>query len=303
MSDRMNLRKRLLRLYLPIMGLMVVGLVLAAKYPVAFQKVSAIEVVPEGLACTPPTTGQYIDIDAIIGRIPYVPVPTDVFSILPSVKYEKTIKEGNGNCSNLVFGMSYELLLGGVDFRIVHLMPDGFLLGEGHTVIRVPMKQAGKSFIGILDILNAGVPGSSSGVPVDLPDLRQPIDISVMGLNPLRTPQDVYYTPEFLNSTVNGCIDGGQVRAYFAFIERYYISIGSEILEKYLYDGLAVVAGTYPSIRVSPQSFDTLFGERMWVYWGFSATLWLFRALAIFGPLVIAFEIFLWRRRSRNGRY
>lgn len=297
----MDFRMRLIWLYLPLVGLAATGVFLAAKYPVAFQKVNSIEVVQEGLACTPPTTQRNFDVEEVIGGIPYAQDPTDVFSILPRVKYEKTIEEGNGNCSNLVFGMSYALLLSGVDFRIVHLMPDDFLLGAGHTVIRVPMERKGKSFVGILDILNAGIPVSTD-VPVDLPALRKTPKISIASLNPLRMPQQVYYQPAFLNSTVNGCIDSQQVQIYFSFLDRYYVPIGSERLEKYLYDGLAVFAGAYPSIRVSPQSFETLFGQRMWVYYGFKSALWLFRILALLMPLALFFELII-LRRQRQSQY
>jgi hypothetical protein len=255
-----SVRNRVLWFYLPVLLLTLAFLAAAARSPVAFQKVNAIKVG----TCAVPESGKYLAADQVIGAIPYLEVPGDVFSISPEEKHRRTILEGDGNCSNLVFGLAYDLLQKGIDFEIVHLLPEGFLAGEGHTVLRLPMVLNGKRFVGLLDVLNAGVPVTTSG-PIDLYELRGSEELSVLALNSRRMPQNVYYDPQFLRDTIDGCISRSEIEAYFAFLDRLYVPLGSEMIEKYAFDGLALVFGAYPRIAVTKQAFDTLFEGRMGV--------------------------------------
>ena len=289
---------RLLWLYLPVAILTLAFLTAAAVSPVAFQKVNAIRVRANGEACSAPDLAEYLDVDRVIGAIPYLESPGDVFSVSPEEKHRRTILEGDGNCSNLVFGLSYDLIQKGIDFEVVHLLPSGFLAGEGHTVLRVPMVLNGERFLGILDVLNAGVPVAASG-PIDLGELRITDDISVLPLNPRRPPQNVYYGAEFLRGTVDGCISSSEIEAYFSFLDRFYVPLGSRIIEKYAFDGLALAVGAYPTIRVSTPAFDTLFEDRMGVYYGFRSALWWFRIVMVFGPVALVFELVQARRAVR----
>jgi hypothetical protein len=97
-----------------------------------------------------------VNIDGILRRIPYNSGAT-VYEVRPEERYRKTIVQGNGNCSNLVFGLAYLLSEEGYPYQIVHILQvDGFLSGIGHTVIDAPIMLDGNRLHGIVDVLEGG---------------------------------------------------------------------------------------------------------------------------------------------------
>ena len=81
------------------------------------------------------------------------------------------------------------------------------------------------------------------------------------------------------------------------FIDAIHVPLGNAKLEKYLFDGLAVVAGTYPHIYV--RSVDQVFaGEGTRWFW-LKVSLWLLRVWPCVFLLVLVYDVG-WRRRRQS---
>jgi len=227
--------------------------------PVAFQKSVAIKFVNKSQLMLPEPK-SYIDIQQILHKIPYKDYGGMVYEIQPQQKYSQTIKNGYGNCSNLVFGLAYHLRQRNHEYQIVHLLPpDGFLNGDGHTVINTPYVINGKNSYGIVDVHEGGLP-QDNDLLIDLNSLRNAnfSNPSILSLNPNKDEQSPYYG-EFLDNSIVGIIKSEEVDVYFNFIDKIYVPLGNKKIEKMLYDGLSVVFGYYPNIYVVQEDYFVLF--------------------------------------------
>ena len=221
-----------------ISSLVVLGLILSmallffvSKSPVAFQKGAAITFVDDS-AIRETTSKSYVDIRTLVGSIPYRDKPGDVYAVDPEDKYKQTILQGNGNCSQMAFGLGYELSRRGQTYQIVHLLPpDGFLAGQGHTVLNMPISLDGKGQNGIVDLLEGGIP-TVNNVPLTVADLRggNLVNPAMHSLNAGRDDSSPYYG-DFLNGAIIGVIQAKDVECYFGFIETIYVPLGSRKLE------------------------------------------------------------------------
>lgn len=279
-------------------ALLLACLIAVAASPVAFQKTNSIVGARFEGALANVSTERSLDVAALIGSIPYAAESEMVWEVNPEKKFERTIGEGEGNCSNLIFGLAYYLDRHGIDYHIVHLMqPDIFLDGHGHTVVRVNYQYRGETRIGIVDVADGGLPMRDSRF-LDLPDLEQGSlpGVSMESLNSHREPNLKFYR-ESLDEIVVGLIPAEELDHYFAFIERIYLPLGSEPLEKFLYDGLAVLFGAYPTIYVEEIGRAKAGNELRWVF--HRGALWMFRSAAVVLPLIAWSE--LRRRRPRSA--
>lgn len=248
--------------------------------------------------------GRPIDVASIISQIPYQTPGGDVYAIEPRKKYIRTIEEGYGNCSNLAFGLAYELGQRKHAYKIVHLMPPGFLQGEGHTVLSTTYEFEGKQQQGIVDLLEGGLP-VSQGRFVELADLRKGhlTEVAIAPLSPLHDDHSPYYG-EFLDRSVLGVLDHEEVERYFAFLEANYVSLGNEKLDKYVYDGLALVLGYYPAIYVAKTDRATLLAGHGVRYLLALTLLWSVRALLVLLPCLVIYSstaAVMRRRAARAG--
>ena len=157
----------------------------AMRAPIAIQKINAI-VPAQGFA---PIDGEgSLDVASVVGAIPYRQNP--VWTVEPERKYQQTIVEGFGNCSQKTFGLAYLLDQSGVDYQVIHLLPpERFLIGGGHTVMRTRYRYRGSERVGIVDLLAAGLPVSASGYA----------DIDALAAGPLAD-----FRFELLNSEADG---------------------------------------------------------------------------------------------------
>ncbi len=235
--------------------LALVAAAIAARRPLAFQKCAVIreapvaEILPEGPS---------LDVAAFVGAIPYVDQTPTLYEVDPRAKYERAVREGVGNCSSLVFGTAFALGELGIDYQIVHVLPRrSFLDGAGHTVVRTRYRTNGTSAVGIVDVLEGGLP-TSRGRALDIEHLGAGAveDFAIRSLNPKKDATSDFYDSLLDTSTV-GWIAAADVRRYFAFLERVHVPLGAPKLEKYLCDGAAVLLGFYPSIQVA--SLDATF--------------------------------------------
>lgn len=231
------------------------------------------------------------DIRKLLEPIPYQSSKA-VFDILPRDRFRKTIQMGYGNCSNLVFGMTFLLLQGNYDFRIVHLMPfDGFLIGAGHTLLDMPYTLDGVARAGMVDVLEGGLPQANNRF-IDLPMLREKHlnEPSIVPLNGRKDENTIYYG-DFLNNAAVGIVTREEVARYFDFIDRIYIPLGSKRLERVVYSGAAIVFGRYPHTYVSREDYVRLFAGKLPVLWATQILIWLLRLMPLLALLLLISHI------------
>lgn len=231
--------------------------------PVAFQKANLIKI-DDGSYSTAQSDEELFDVASFLSSIPYQDKPQMIWDVLPENKYRKAIIEGGGNCSNLVFGAAHYLIDNEVDFSIVHLMPkSSFLRGGGHTVLELGYAINGAEKVALVDILEAGLPIDAEGNALRLEDLLLSqdgmVEYDLIRLNRAKSGPSRYWNDAFISSATPGWISGNEVRDYFRFIDFLYFNFGSARLEKYLFDGLALLVGKLPTIYVTDTGFSDLF--------------------------------------------
>lgn len=225
--------------------------------PIAFQWTNVIRpgVIPELHA----GTSQFLDVRAVISRIPYDSL-AQVYAINPPDRYQRTIIEGNGNCSNFVNGLAYLLVNEEIPFQIVHFFEiDGFLTGVGHSVINAAYELNDQKRIGIVDVAEGGIPMTGSRY-LTVADLQTHglASVSIAPLGARQGDASQYYG-SFLDRSVIGVVDGTATAAYFHRLEQAYVPLGAPRLETYLYRGIAIILGLYPRITVTPADYQRLF--------------------------------------------
>ncbi|MGH0032248.1 MAG: hypothetical protein ACQGVC_20850 [Myxococcota bacterium] len=273
---------------------MLVGLLVSgAGNPVALQKANAIVDLGRG---APDIAGAAsLDVERIVGGIPFDgnEGKVMVWEIDPDEKYRKTIVEGGGNCSNLVFGLARFLQQSDIDFQIVHMMrPADFLLGRGHTLVRTRYMYAGREWVGLVDVLAGGLP-TKGDRPLDVADLTGPIaDIDFVVWNGRPGLSEAFFR-ELPEDVVIGWIPRHEVERYFSFLEWVVVPLPSARLEKYVYDGLALLLGVFPRIYVTDAAPLRDAGGLQWEF--FRAALLCFRSAVVVIPLLVWLE---WRERS-----
>jgi hypothetical protein len=239
-------RTRVLIFYLLVMLLCVVAILYR---PMAFQKSAVITEDPmrqDSLA-----SDETLDVAAFIGSIDYTDQSVVVYNVHPREKYERTIRDGLGNCSNLSFGAAYDLRRTNIPYDIVFFLPrEEFLDGLGHAILSTRCIYSDSTFDCLVDVLEAGLPMSGTHVAT-LEQLRKGAvpDFSILSLNRIKDADSNFYG-EFLDRSTIGILEGEDIDRYFSFIESTYVSLGNRRLEKLLYDGMSVLFAVYPPIRV-----------------------------------------------------
>lgn len=269
-------------------------------HPIAFQWANVIR--PGERPELTVDKNRFLDARAVVGRIPYHST-AQVYAVNPPDRYQRTLVEGNGNCSNFVNGLAYLLASQEVPFQIVHFFrTDGFLDGIGHSVLNVPYQLDSGEWLGIIDIAEGGIP-MKDGKPLTVADLASNGLRGVI-IEPLNPRQDSFsdYYGSFLGASVIGIVDGGATTKYFKTLERLYVPLGNRQLETYFYRGLAIVLGVYPPIVVTPPDYKRLFGDHMVIRTAGRTLALLLRLDAI---LILAIPVitFIWLKRRRVGHH
>lgn len=248
-KGRISLNKMIRTKYFLMLIVLILILLAIGTNPLAFQKSNSI-IRSAGVKRLEHSKNS-LDVAAFLRQIPYSD-ESMVYDVNPVDKYNKTIVQGIGNCSNMVFGAAYYLLEKHIPFQIIHLLPEeDFLQGEGHSVLRVPYQLNGEKRIGIVDVMEGGIP-MEDGDFLHLSDLAHP-PLKQFSINYLNYSQD--HADDDLSAyndtrMITGYIPDDEVARYFTFIEKIYIPLGSKKLEKYVYDGMSMLLGYYPKIHV-----------------------------------------------------
>lgn len=285
---------RAARTSLLLVGCLTLGIQIyfLATSPVAFQK--SVSIVPKDLAGIAPieANDDPLDILKLISGIPYVSTAHSAYEIAPRQRYEKTIEQGYGNCSNLAMGLAYLLRQRQQPYQIVHILPhDGFLRGIGHTVMNMPYRFDGRIYTGIVDLYEGGLPVSGESF-VDLDRLREKnlTDFRIFPLNSQKDTESIYYD-EFLNNSAIGVMSSQEINSYYDFLDLVYLPLGSAKLERNAYLTLALVLGKYPHVYVEPDEYQRLFHDHQSVLLLGQTLLWAMRAtlmlITMWGALAI----------------
>lgn len=259
--------------------------------PVAFQKLVTVASSKEPTLVPPTSISRYPDIRALIAPIPYKKgiLVSDVF---PPDRFHKTIEMGQGNCSNLVFGMAFYLNQHGYDYQAIHIMPyRNFLRGSGHSVLNMPYEFEGAPHVGVVDLLGGGLP-KADGRLLDIETLKRKHlpNPSIVSLNALNEDASIYYG-DFVNNAALGIVESKDVKIYFDFLQKIYVPLGNKNLERILYSSLGVVAGFYPTTYVSVEDYAKLFNDKKPLVWAAKALLWLMRLLPLILVALIALRV------------
>jgi len=281
--------------------LVAAALAVAAADPVAFQKVGALSAEP----LEPFESTSVVDVAPFLRAMPDRGAEgslTTVYDVLPAQKRERTLVEGWGNCSSLVFGLASALDAQGAEFRIIHLMPlDSFLEGRGHTLLQARLALPEGPQPGLVDVIANAIPRSAGRplAPADLGSGGIP-QLELAALRPESEDWRPFYGAEFQRNLILGHITSADVARYFRFLEAVYLDVGlPPRVEKVVYDGLALVLGFYPPIHA--ERLAEARRRHPLRFTAHEASLWTLRL----APLLLAASAGLWlyaRRRSGTAR-
>ena len=279
-------------------GLLVMAITgVLAMGPLAFLKSLSIKPTDNFQDLTILKNPAGVELVSLISRIPYK--GDYVQTLLPESKYEKTILQGHGDCSNLSYGFAYYLESQGIDYFLVHFLArDGFLQGKGHVSMETTFRFANKNVTGIVDILEGGIPLWNDQA-LTLNDLKTGTveEANIQSFNPLKDDRSKYYTNHFLQNAVIGIMTSREIASYFHFLTTVYVPLGNETLEKYVYDGLSVITGYYPVVHVSREDYRILFQNHQQVKLLSIVLLWSIRLLVVIIPCCLIWAWHLSRMR------
>ena len=265
-----------------IIAMLIIIIFLSASLsPQKFLKLVTLRADSKVLEHTSFDASNAVDPRAVISAIPYE--RGRFVDVLPARRYERSILGGKGDCSNLSQGFAYWLVQRNIGFAIVHLLRiPGFTDGKGHVALETSLLVENENHKGILDILEGGVLTDGQAI-VSARDLinRSHGDISVISYHRTRDDRSAYYQAENLDKTVIGFSPDEEVADYFDFVSALYINLGNRSVERYLYDGLALLTGNFPSIRVDERGYDRIMKHYAVARSCSHLVLWLLRLSAV----------------------
>lgn len=235
-------------------GLIVIAGVVSAFFsltPQKFIKLASLRTDADVSIHASLSTNKVVDPKKIVSAIPYI--RGRFIDVLPKRRYERSIINGKGDCSNLAHGLAYSLVESNIDFSIVHLLKmPGFIDGEGHVALEAAMVIDGVRRSAVLDLLEGGILTDGSKI-ISSKDLLsgEYEQIRVIPYHETRDEKSRYYQSEQLKNTVLGFTPDEEIQQYFSFIETIYLDLGNKGIERYVFDGMALLIGLYPKIHVS----------------------------------------------------
>ena len=175
----------------------------------------------------------------LLSSIPYQ-TSKMVYEVNPKDKYNLTIINEYGNCSNLTYDAIYKLLKDSISFYIVHYYPfEGWKRGNGHTIMILKIDGEDK----IVDYLEGGIISNLNKENIFSPN--QP-DLKFQFLNNRKDSINPYFSNVF-NYPI-GFIEDNKISDYYNFLNIVYINLGNSKVEIHIYSSLALLTGFYPKI-------------------------------------------------------
>lgn len=232
--------------------------------------------------------GNTLNPEATVQNIPYE--RGRFVDVLPKRRYERSIVQGKGDCSNLANGLAYALIKQDIDFSVLHLLQlPGFTEGKGHVALEVALEVDGVRQSAILDLLEGGVLSDGRQI-ISSDDLisgdHDPI--AVIPYHRTRDERSAYYEAKNLETTVLGFTPNEEMENYFNFIGTIYIDIGHRAVERYLFDSVALLLGIFPKIYIPADDMISIDEEHYRARFISKLFLWMLRALCV---LIIMFVL------------
>jgi hypothetical protein len=282
-----------------LMAVVVAVTYFLSTHPIAYQKSMALVTTPARESNW--SSGATLDLPGFIRAIPFRGSER-VNLVRPSQLYKACIEEGLGNCANKSRGLSWFLTNQGIPFQRLDLLPiDGFLEGKGHTIVRTRFTIDGQDRVGLVDMLEGGVP-SYRNVPIDLRELQQaaPYSLGLLTFSSRVDDQSDYYG-SFLETVVIGVVEGEQVSRYLHYLEHWHVDLGFPSYERVVLAGWAIVIGIFPETHVTPEKYEMMRATAPWAFRIAHALTWCARALLVLLPLTVVLHIVRRLRRQRAG--
>lgn len=225
-----------------------------ATSPLAFQKIISIKQDEKYTFYN--DNYQDADLNHIINLISEIPYNREIanWEVHPKKKYESSIVNGFGNCSNYSQSLIYELSnLKQKGFIFYLLNKDlSFLNGTGHAAVQINHKNENI----IIDINEAGIPlNNEKYLSVDNLKSITSQNLNQIKLNVVSDEFNQYFNEEVISKVEFGKLKQEEIEKYFRFIETIYIPLGNSKFEKIIYDSIAIFYGYFPNTYVSKEFF------------------------------------------------
>lgn len=248
---------------------------------------------PEGVKVADP--------EALIAPIPYDEFAESPWLIEPDARVQLVFERGLGNCAYQSRGLARVLQRDGVHYTLVWIMDRAQTrAGAGHTVVECPITLDGQKAIGLIDMLEGGVP-EVGGRPIDVSDLvrhEAMPDVRIRSFNAHKDDRSIYYGAS-LEDGVIGVTLGEDLNRYFDFLKLTYFNLGFPRAEKLIYNVGGMVLGVFPPVYITNSEasrFDAWFLVEIAIA---RTMIWTTRILLV----MLAFDGLLWIvRRVRRFR-
>jgi hypothetical protein len=211
---------------------------------------------PEGVKAANPA--------ALIAPIPYDEFEESPWVIEPDVRVHLVFELGLGNCAYMSRGLGRVLQKEGVPYTVVWIMDrEQTRAGVGHTVVECPIQLGETTTIGLIDMLEGGVP-EVDGRAINVTDLIRHSSMPearIRSFNAHKDERSVYYGP-LLEDSVIGVTTGEDMNRYFEFLKLTYFDVGYPRIEKLIYNVGGMVLGVFPPVYITPSEakrFDSWF--------------------------------------------
>ena len=239
-----------------VFGFILAGVILAFKLPLLFKYAETLVVVdylelePSVISGPDMLNDDLLKLNQLAFQIPFLSGNQQINEVSFARKFQRSVLQGDGNCSNHIGSISWYLLteLETDEFNIVHFFPKQlFIEGFGHTVL-----DAG----GIYDIFEGGVwvKGDESVLTlrdiVSISSLSDRQNFKMKSLNSYRGNQTGNYVSEILDLHIIGVTPAKSYSQYVQFIDSIYVPFKNKKIEKYFYDGVAMLFGKLPAVYV-----------------------------------------------------
>ena len=296
--------KKLLLVIMVLSGLWVSAFFICDLTPQKFLKLSTIREHDNIASLLRLSMKNVIDPGHLISKIPYR--GGRFVDVLPERRYRKSLVEGKGDCSILSGGLAFLLLSRDVDFAMLHLLwVPGFPEGKGHVAMSVPVEVDNIKRSAIVDLQEGGLVIGSNGIlsAIDLSNRA----VGSAKIRPFHSSHDdrsKYYSRENLDKSVVGVMPKNEIQKYYAFVSDIYINLGHRVIERYVFDVLALMVGVFPRIYIS--STDALILQAAYgAAWYISqALLWAARLLCLLAILLgfmVTLKLVTWAVGPRRG--
>jgi len=239
--------------------------------PIALQKILSLKPYSDEVTLynSEFQLNQSNEISDFINSIPYRDNPSSSWFVDPKLKYQDTILNGNGNCSNLAFGGMYAFIQSKKQAAIIHLLKKDyrFLSGVGHMVLSVNVEDNNI----VLDVVEGGIPIQNENY-IDAQNFSYDANdvFTHRVLSDRKDGQNRFFTNEYLQGIVFGSTPQSEIADYFNFLNKLYVPLGNIYVEKLIYDTLSVVFGFYPNTYVDEIFFwNTYYDNKLVVFFAY----------------------------------